>query len=181
MSIQEFRDQVLQEWKEHDPHLEDTEGYREHFNKRFHERQVQEEEEAERKIEGLASEILRPIIVWPGPWAQDNPAWLKGQIKIDRLIQLMRGVEGLATYSEVAFYMLPRAMESPLGHDWTQIYLFTAKQVMGHKVPKSEKWLHDLKLTEWQEKKLLNFRRWLWEKSMKALKERERRRRKGDA
>lgn len=47
MSILEFREKVLQEWKQHDPYLEDIEGFREFFNKRFHEKIIQEEKRVE--------------------------------------------------------------------------------------------------------------------------------------
>ena len=47
MSIQEFRDQVLAEWKEHDPYLDDIEGYREFFNERYKKRFKAEERRKE--------------------------------------------------------------------------------------------------------------------------------------
>ena len=92
MSILEFREKVLQKWRERDPFLEDLEGFREFFNEECRKRCREEEKEADRMVEALAAEILRPVIVFPTPWAKDNPTWLLRRIRIDRLLNLMRGV-----------------------------------------------------------------------------------------
>lgn len=51
LDILEFRDEVLQEWREHDPYLEDVDGFREFFNKRYHRRIVVVDEDKQKIIE----------------------------------------------------------------------------------------------------------------------------------
>jgi len=88
-------------------------------------------------MEELVGAICDPIIVFPGGWATRDfiPEWLTGRIKMDRLIELMvankEGREPIGTDSEALAYMMPRTMEAPMGHDWTEIYLYLATKVCG--------------------------------------------------
>ena len=87
-------------------------------------------------IDDLATEMMRPKIHWPSPWAEDEPQCLKESILLDRLLQLMKeGRTGMATYSEVVFYMYPLTMDAPLDHDWTQIYTWCGSKAMHGKMP----------------------------------------------
>jgi hypothetical protein len=122
-------------------------------------------------IEDLATELMRPKVYWPSPWAEDAPEWLKNQIVIDRLAQLMKeGRTGMATYSEVVFYMMPRTMEAPLDNDWTEIYCWAGKQVMGDRMPED---IAPKELSEYQRSELDRLRRWIWKTSVDALKKKE--------
>ena len=82
-------------------------------------------------IEELVGAICDPIIAFPSAWIDSIPEALKSQIKLDRLIMCMRyskGEEVTATDSEALAYMFPRTLESPLDHDWVEIYLYLGNQ-----------------------------------------------------
>lgn len=169
-TIFEFRERVVQEWRAHDPGLDDMDGYREYFNQRFHDREIDDEKRFEKKIDLLVTELMRPVMVYPSPWRENNPEWLLKNIKLDRMAQLMRGVKEEATDSECVYYMMPRTLEAPMDHSWAQVFLWVCKQVLGDRVPKSEKWMSELKLDEWQERLLKDLKRWIYRQSVKNMK-----------
>lgn len=100
-------------------------------------------------IDDMVSCFTDPIIVWPqGGWADTIPQWLKEQVKIDRLFQLLKTVHGekpTATDSEALLYMYPLALERPLDHDWTQIYLYLGTTVL---VPAGKTVTDDIRVEE---------------------------------
>ena len=163
-----FREQVLKEWKFHDPLLNDIEGFRKHFNEAYTKRMKVEEKKIEEFADNLATELLRPKIVWPSPWNADMPKPLSDRIQIDRLAQFMSGVTGLATLSEVVYYLYPRTMEAPLDSTWTDIYLYCGKETMLSIKKAMGDEIHDL--GNYEESLLLTLRRRIWESSVKGLK-----------
>lgn len=125
-------------------------------------------------IEDLITEMMRPKVHWPSSWAEDTPKWLGEQIVIDRVVQLMKeGRTGMATYSEVVFYMMPRTMDAPLDGDWVEIYCWAGKQVMGDKAGIAWEDIAPKELSEHQRSELDRLRRWIWQTSVKALKKKE--------
>jgi len=86
----------------------------------------------DRAIEDLVGAICDPIICYPRPWMDTLPEWLKDRIKLDRLLEQMkatRGEEPTGTDSEALAYIYPASLEQPMGHDWSQIYLYLATKV----------------------------------------------------
>ena len=100
------------------------------------------------------------------------PEWLRNQITLDRMIELMvankEGRDPLGTNSEALAYLIPASMEAPMGHDWTQIYLHLATIVMDRE--KSKVVPDDIrvdKLDDMQQEDLRRLKRWLYETKLK--------------
>ena len=176
--IMVLREQLLEDWKKHDPRLLDVEGFRKHFNKAYDAQLKKTMSEEEKQFDewatNMATELRRPCYLYPSPWSKDAPKPLRDRILPDRLIQLMQGIHGLATYSEVVYYMYGRTMDAPMGREWTDIYLYCGRESMPA-IKEAMKTdpdfnIHDLGSQE--ESLLLSIRRWIWEKSVKALKDR---------
>ncbi len=73
-----------------------------------------------------------PIIVMPGGWGDSLPEWLKTSITLERLVMNMRVAKGelpTGTDAEACAYLNTASLTAPMGHDWTQIYLYIATKV----------------------------------------------------
>ena len=73
-----------------------------------------------------------PIIVMPGGWGEDLPKWLKEAITLERLIANMEAARGgvmTGTDAEACAYLNTASFMAPMGHDWSQIYLYVAGKV----------------------------------------------------
>jgi len=73
-----------------------------------------------------------PIIVMPGGWGDSLPEWLKTSITLERLVMNMRELKGelpTGTDAEACAYLYTASLTNPMGHDWTQIYLYIATKV----------------------------------------------------
>ncbi|MBA7470427.1 hypothetical protein ES707_05713 [subsurface metagenome] len=122
----------------------------------------------DRAIEDLAGAICDPIIVYPGGgWEKDIPKWLLEQITLDRLVEQMKATQGqepTGTDSEALAYLFPASLCFPLGHDWTQIYLYLGAKVCGaygKVVPEDI----DIKtLDQQQDMDLRRLKGWIYEK-----------------
>jgi len=175
--IMVLREQLLENWKKHDPRLLDLEGFRKHFNKAY-DAQLKKTMSAEEKqfdewATTLAIELRRPFYLFPSSWSKDAPKPVRDRILPDRLIQMMQGIHGLATYSEVVYYMYGRTMDAPMGREWTNIYLHCGKMAMPaiREAMKTDSDFNIHDLGSQEEAMLLKLRRWIWEKSVKSLKE----------
>jgi len=164
---------VLSEWKQQDPFLSDLEGFESYVNKRYPVLEKEAKKEFERQMNLLVRVFTAPIILWNGPWMKDGvPEWLLDYIKIDRLIALMKKeYDRAATDAEALAYMIPRAMENPLGHEWSRIYLYLGTKVMREakraEVPKD---VAVESLDDYEQKLLKNLKEWIWEKQEEALR-----------
>lgn len=125
-------------------------------------------------IDNLVGALCDPIIVYPGGWATKDfiPEWLRTRITLDRMLELMvaskEGREPVGTDSEALAYMMPASMEFPLGHDWTQIYLYLATIVMSKEPNKTVP--NDIrvdKLDSDQERDLMRLKVWLYRTKLK--------------
>ena len=135
----------------------------------------------DKQIDALVSALSDPIIVFTSPWMDTLPEWLKGEIKTQRLIQLMKGEEEVATDAEALAYMYPRALEAPLDSAWTEIYLYLGTQVMGDRMPDD---IRKDSLSDYQMGLLMELKRWICRQQVKAREERgrvERRKAKAEA
>jgi len=91
-----------------------------------------EERQAEKGISEIIGAITDPIIVFPGGWGDTLPDWLKTAITLERLIMNMRVIKGeemTGTDAEACAYLYTASLTQPMGHDWTQIYLYIATKV----------------------------------------------------
>ena len=166
---------VLQEWKKRDPFLSDIQGYGRYFEKRFPVLQRQAEREAERQMKLLVRVFAAPIIVHKCGWMDTVPEWLLKWIKLDRMIALMKNkYDGVATDSEALAYLVPAALEFPMGYDWTQIYLYLATKVIRQsrhaELPKD---VVVETLSDYHQGMLKGLKRWIWNQQDKALRERK--------
>ncbi len=78
------------------------------------------------------------------------------------------GRDPIGTDSEALAYMIPASMEAPMGHDWTQIYLYLATVVIDR--DKNKTVPDDIrvdKLDKMQQEDLLRLKRWLYETKLK--------------
>lgn len=83
-------------------------------------------------ISNIVGAICDPIIVFPGGWGDSLPEWLKTAITLERLIMNMRVIKGeemTGTDAEACAYLYTASLTQPMGHDWTQIYLYIAGKV----------------------------------------------------
>lgn len=138
---------------------------------------------SKRKVDGWIDDIVGalfdPIIVMPGGWGDDMLSWLKNRITLERLteniVATREGREITATDAEAMWYLSTASLCAPLGHDWTQIYLYLATGELKHEVDKVTP--EDIKvesLTESQWRDLKHFKAWLYQQRLKHRKEKER-------
>lgn len=130
------------------------------------------------QIDDLVGAFTDPIIVWPSAWQDTMPEWLKPAITMERLIENMKALKGegpTATDAEVLAYMYPRTMEAPLDSDWTQIYLYVSTKVMSrHKQAEIPDDIKVESLSDYQMWHLKELKDWIYERRLKARKERQR-------
>lgn len=133
----------------------------------------------DKSIEELVGSICDPIIAWPSPWMDTIPKDLKDRVPLERMILQMRYHKGdiremTATDVEALIYMYPRSLEDPMGETWTQIYIYLGAKVcggMGREVPEE---LSGVVLTSYQEQHLEDLKRFIYDRRVKARKERAR-------
>ena len=137
-------------------------------------RQPEKRFSLDKGIDNLVGSLCDPIILHQCGWATRDmiPEWLRNQITMDRMIELMvannEGREPIGTNSEALAYMIPASMDAPMGHDWTQIYLYLATVVMDRE--KSKVVPDDIRvdrLDRNQEDDLRRLKRWLYETKLK--------------
>ncbi len=132
----------------------------------------------DKQIDDLVGALTDPIIVWPGPWQDTLPEWIKPAITMERLIENMKALKGeapTATDAEVLAYMYPLALEAPLDRDWTQIYLYIATKVMArHKEAEIPEDIKVESLRDDQMRDLQQLKDWIYQRRLKARQERRR-------
>ena len=115
--------------------------------------------------------LTDPIIVFDPSWADVLPDWLKGEIKMQRLAQLMKGGEGIATDAEALAYVSNASLSQPMASDWIEIYQYLLTMVMGDKVPQE---LRKERLDHYRMGLLKELKEWLWHKRVKGREEKAR-------
>ena len=143
----------------------------------------------EKRVDGWIDEIVGalcdPIIVMPGGWGDDLPDWLRQKVAIERLgenmLALKEGREPTATNAEAACYLFTASLSTPIGSDWTQIYLFVAG---GEMTSESKTEMpSDIKvevLTEYQQRELRQLKNWIYEQRVKLRKDKKKGLRQGE-
>ena len=135
------------------------------------------EKQLEKGISDIVGVFTDPIIVYPSGWEDTMPEWIKTRIILDRLImniKALKGEEMTGTDSEALAYMYPASLAFPLGHDWTQIYLYLASKVCpleGKEVPEDIK---VDKLDRNQMDDLNRLKAWIYKKRIDARLDRDR-------
>lgn len=86
-------------------------------------------------VSDLVGALMDPIIVFDPGWADVLPAWLKAEINMQRLAQLVKGEEEIATDAEALAYISNASLAQPIPSDWVEIYQYLLTRVMGSKVP----------------------------------------------
>ncbi len=131
-------------------------------------------------IDDLVGAICDPIIVWPSPWQADIPDRLLEQVKIERLLMNIKAAHGermTATDAEALAYMFPRTLEAPVGHDWTEIYMYLGTKVFSAVNGNFPEDIRRDKLTDYQIRMLNDLKNFIYHKRLQARKERARARR----
>ena len=117
--------------------------------------------------------LTSPTIVFSSAWKDAVPAETLSNIKLDRMRCRMAGEE-MASMTEVVAYMMPRTFESPLTHEWVNIYLWAGgqyaqtfggsnkSQAMAEIAPES--------LSDYEQSLMNDLRRWIYKKRREALK-----------
>ncbi len=123
----------------------------------------------------LVGALCDPIIVMPNGWGETLPDWMKPAITQERLIANMMAARGepmTGSDTEVAAYLYTASLEGPMGHDWTEIYLFIARKAYErhHKGSKMPEDITVEELTKFQEGKLNHLRHWIYDTRVKHRK-----------
>ena len=108
-----------------------------------------------------------PVVVFAPGW--DTPEWLFGEIKLQRLAQLITGEEETATDAEALVYVSNASLCVPLASEWVEIYEYLLTKVMGDKVPQE---LKKEELTDYKMGLLRELKEWIWRQKKKARDER---------
>jgi hypothetical protein len=119
----------------------------------------------DKQIDALVGALTDPIIVFDPSWADVLPDWLKGEIKMQRLAQLMKGEEGIATDAEALAYVSNASLSQPMASDWIEIYQYLLTRVMGDKVPDD---IRKESLDNYRLGLLKELKEWLWHKRVKG-------------
>lgn len=120
--------------------------------------------------------LCDPIIVYPSPWQDDIPDWVKSQITLERLAMNMKvlkqgGVPVGGT--EVMAYMFPRTMDAPMPYEWVKIYTLVFNEAMKFKGVEVPEDLKPEKMSEYEMGQLNHLKRWIYERRVKYRKEKE--------
>jgi hypothetical protein len=156
---------VLAEWRKKDPLLSNVDSFLRSFNKTY--RKIGKQ--LERDVKRLVRALTAPIIVYPGGWHDTIPRWMKTEVTLQRLVQLMKGREGSATDIEALIYLYTACFVAPFNESWTNIYMYLTKKCMearGRSFPED---LGNPALTDHQKDLLDDLKRWLWKQTEKAF------------
>lgn len=88
----------------------------------------------EKVISDIVGVFTDPIIVFPGGWGDTLPEWIKSSITLERLMENMKALKGeemTGTDAEACAYLYTASLTQPMGHNWTDIYLYVAGKTYG--------------------------------------------------
>ena len=135
----------------------------------------------EKKVEGwiddLVGALCDPIIVYPSPWKDDLPDWVKPQITLERLVMNMKVMhEGgvLVGDTEALAYIFPRTMEEPLSEQWMRIYTYVFTSAMKFKKVEVPEDLRRESLSDYDMRELNDLKTWIYQKRVQHRKEKSR-------
>lgn len=132
----------------------------------------------EKGISEIVGVFTDPILVFPGGWGDTLPEWLKNAIILERLeinMRALKGEEMTGTDAEACAYLYTAGLTAPMGHDWSQIYLYIAGKTYsrhnGNQVPED---IQVESLNNYQMTELNRLKSWLYHKRAQVRQERER-------
>jgi len=132
-------------------------------------------------ISDLVGALTDPIIIYPSPWGEDIPENLKQQIPLERLIMNMKVAhegKGVPVGDvEALIYMFPRTMEAPMTGEQMKLYIHLFNQAMKFMrvaVPEDLKQKKYEELNNYEMSQLDDLKRFIWNRRVKARKERAR-------
>ena len=135
------------------------------------------EKKAEGWIDDLVGALCDPIIIYPSPWKDDLPDWIKPQITLERLVMNMKVVhEGGVPVgdTEALAYIFPRTMEEPMSEQWMRIYTYVFTQAMKFKKVEVPEDLRRESLSDYDMRELIDLKTWIYQKRMQHRKEKSR-------
>ena len=126
------------------------------------------------ELEATAAKVLSDhLVVYPGGWDADLPAWLRQAVGEERLERSPAGEDGLATLAEVVCYMFIACMSVPLNHERAGIYCNLAAQYMAARGAILPEDMQPRPFTEYEERLLRKLR-----SDIRRTQKRERQRRR---
>ena len=129
-------------------------------------------------IDELVGVFSDPIIVMPGGWGESLPDWIRPAITHERLIANMEAARtGVMRGSdaEACAYLYTASLTNPMGHDWSQIYLYIAGKVYERHRSKDSgvSMPEDIKvedLSPYQMEMLNDLKAWIYDRRVKQRK-----------
>ena len=128
-------------------------------------------------IDDLVGALCDPIIVYPSPWKDDLPDWIKPQITLERLVMNMKVMHdgGVPVGdTEAMSYIFPRTMEEPLSEQWMRIYTYVFTQAMKFKKVEVPEDLRCESLNDYDMRELNDLKTWIYQKRVQHRKEKKR-------
>ena len=135
------------------------------------------EKKAEGWIDDLVGALCDPIIVYPSPWKDDLPDWVKPQITLERLVMNMKVMHdgGVPVGdTEALAYIFPRTMEEPMSEQWLRIYTYVFTQTMKFKKVEVPEDLIRESLSDYDMRELNDLKTWIYQKRVQHRKEKAR-------
>jgi len=132
----------------------------------------------EQGISGIVGCLTDPVVVFPGGWGDTIPEWLKTAITLERMMgdmKALKGEEPIGTDAEACAYLMTVSLTQPMGSDWTQIYLYVARQT--YKQWEKGEMPADIavdSISDYQMGELNRLKSWLYRQRVKARTEKDR-------
>ena len=120
----------------------------------------------DKQIDALVSALTDPIIVFDVSW--DTLDWLFGEIKLERLAQLMKGEGGIATDAEALAYVSNASLCVPLSSDWAEIYMYLFTRVMTRVNKEVPEELRTEMLSDYKMGLIKELKEWIYQRRVKA-------------
>ncbi|MEM7298664.1 MAG: hypothetical protein AAF391_10415, partial [Bacteroidota bacterium] len=118
----------------------------------------------------LMDTLTSPVIVFDSAWKDSIPKDLLESITEARMIAGMKG-EKMATIPELVAYIYPRTLESPMTHEWKNIYLWAgAEYQRTFKQSNKADEISPEALSDYEQSLMNQLRRWIYDKRREALK-----------
>lgn len=124
----------------------------------------------DKQIDNMVGALTDPIIVMDPGWGV--PDWLKEEIRLARLVQLMKGEEGGATDEEALAYISNASLVAPMHSEWAEIYFYLFTKVMTRKGKEVPEDLRKEEVSDYLMGLLRELKQWLYRQRVKARKER---------
>ena len=132
----------------------------------------------EQGISDIVGVFTDPIIVMPGGWGDTLPDWLKQAITLERLtmnVKSLRGEPMTGTDAEACAYLYTAGLTAPMDGDWSEIYMYISTNVCRrHKQVDMPADIAVVSLSDYRMGRLLDLKRWLFNRRSQIRMERER-------